>query len=283
MQQELCKTAAGRDPMRKSHLIPLQVSKSLLADSCSGPLKFLSSLSSPWLCCCPSQVSIPSQDSLLCSVSHPGIPKRSIGCSTQSSASSDSNKYSRHLLPSMSAHPACVKGLQSSKSLQDWDSPSSVPSSPQKSKRSCLSCLNSPRCVNVSSALKNEQVPGSSGRSLPSCWCSAAAGLQPAWPLVSHFEPDTSFVFLGGSPGDKNVTVLWFFSVSISLELSQPGEPGNTGTSTQDEQPCTGKVFSPIYSFILKQLPVLVHIIPVLSWLLLFQWELGLGAASGEV
>lgn len=118
----------------------------------------------------------------------------------------------------------------------------------------------------------------------PSCWCLAAAGQQSARPLVSHFEPNSSFVSLRGSPGDKSVTVVWFFCVSISLELSQPGSlPGNTGTSTQDEQLCTGKVFSPIYSFILKQLPVLVHIIPVLSQLMVFQWELGLGAASGEV
>lgn len=65
----------------------------------------------------------------------------------------------------MSAPPAYVMEFQCSESIQDWDSSLSVPFSPQNNERSCLSCLNSLRCVNVSSALKNEQVPGSSGRS----------------------------------------------------------------------------------------------------------------------
>lgn len=42
MQQELCETAVGHNPMGKSHLIPLQLSTSLLADSFSADLKFLS-------------------------------------------------------------------------------------------------------------------------------------------------------------------------------------------------------------------------------------------------
>ena len=73
--------------------------------------------------------------------------------------------------------------------------------------------------------------------------CLAAVGQQPAWPLVFHFEPATSFVALRGSPGDKRVTVLLFFCVSISLELSRPGEPGSMGALTQVVQLAPGRCF----------------------------------------
>lgn len=105
----------------------------------------------------------------------------------------------------------------------------------------------------------------------PSCLCLAAVGQQPARPLIFHFEPATSFVALGSSPGDKRVMVL-LFSVYPS-PWSCHGQESLAARALRPRLrslPQEG-IFSYLFlSWILKQLPVLVHIIPVISWLLLF-------------
>lgn len=180
--QKLHETAADHSPMGKSHLIPLQVSTGLPADSFSAPLKF---------------------------------PCEEGWSTSQNTAGSDSNKYSRHSLPSMSAHPACVMKLQCSESLQDWDSPLFVPFSPQNRERSCLSCLNAPRCVSVSSALRNEEVPGSSGRNEQVPGSSGRSPAVGGWLLQVSSQPRLLFLILSSTP------VLCVSEAALEIKVSQ--------------------------------------------------------------